>query len=730
MEGFYNFEIIPTREIYYNEDNLYGIYAFETSEKMPHLDECLNFEDNSTKYNGTLVGKMQRLSMTLKYDCEAKLVLNKKYNKWQYEVVKTLPQKPKTQDQQRIFLESVVTSKQAETLLNVYPNIIDMIINDEYIDLSLTKGIKEHTFNIIKQKIVDYYVLSDILIMLSPLGINLNMIKKLSNSEPNPILLKKQLKENPYILTKIHGLGFKKVDKLALQLNPGLKISEQRVKAFVTYYLTEMAESEGHTWVTISTLDQSIKENINDCFSIYQELLQKEVEKERLFHIEGNNIGLFKYYKIEKQISNKLIELNDCKCNFETNSINFNKVFTRFKNSVGYELTDEQKSAVMSLKDNNVVIITGAAGVGKSSVISAILMAFEKQKISMCALSAKAAQRMREITKIEASTIHRLLGFDKDGFAHNKDKPLDSDIIILDEASMVNSSLFLSLIVAIKNGSKVIITFDYAQLPPIGAGNIATDLLESNFVINKFTKIHRQAEQSGIISDANIIRLGKNPIEKFERNLIRGELKDIYYAFRDDKQSIFDMTIKYYQKSLETLTIDDVVIAIPRKKDCVNSAKEFNLKIQELLLGKEKIFMKRGDMIFKKGAKVIQKVNDYLKQVVNGEIGYIVYINTNEKMFKVEYPEKVIEYTFGDLDQIELAYALTVHSLQGSQIHTAIIPLDMSSYMLLSKELIYTAITRASKRCLIIAEPKAFNMGVHKKSNKRNTWLQEIIKLN
>ena len=207
--------------------------------------------------------------------------------------------------------------------------------------------------------------------------------------------------------------------------------------------------------------------------------------------------------------------------------------------------------------------------------------------------------------------------------------------------------------------------------------------------------------------------------------MVRGKLKDMHYMFRMDKQEIFDLTIKYFMKSIETLSLDEVCICVPRKKDVLNSALNYNLKIQELLLGNEPCYIEKGDKKYKLGAKVIQKVNNCEKQVVNGEVGYISDVDIMEKVFMVKYTDnKVIGYEFKELDQLELAYALTVHSTQGSQYHTVIIPLDMSSFILLSKELIYTAITRASKRCLVIAEPKAFSIGIKRKAGKRNTWLQ------
>jgi exodeoxyribonuclease V alpha subunit len=724
-EEKFKFKMSPIAEIYYNDDNLYGIYKFSTNTELPNSKQQENLFDSDNSYVSTLTGKMQKLTIGLDYSCEGKQVFNKKYKQWQYEVVKIIPEAPNSLEAQEKFLKCIITETQANTLLSVYPNIVEMIMNNEPIDLSKTKGIKEYTFDKIQNKVMENYVLADILTMLRPLGVTITMIKKLLQDQPNPILLKRELKENPYILTRIKGLGFDKVDKLALSMNKDLKISKFRTKAYIEFFLTEEGENNGHTRFDIKVLNEAIKNKINECYSMYLEILESESDKEKFLHINQNQIGLLKYFRREQEILNILNMLNTSDCEFIPTEEQINRAFEEFIKTKGYSPTNEQKEAVLSLRNNNVAIIAGSAGSGKSTIIDIVIKIFVEQFISQTALSAKASQRMTEVTGKDASTIHRLLGFNGGGFEHDENNTLPSNIVILDEASMVNSSIFLALLKAIRKGSKVLIVFDYAQLPPIGAGNIATDLLQSDFSVNVLTKVHRQAEESGILSDANIIRTGKNPIEKPEYNMVRGNLKDMHYMFRMDKQEIFDLTIKYFMKSIETLSLDEVCICVPRKKDVLNSALKYNLKIQDLLLGNEPCYVDRGDKKYKLGAKVIQKVNNYEKQVVNGEVGYISDIDIMEKIFKVKYmDDKVIEYDFKELDQLELAYALTVHSTQGSQYHTVIIPLDMSSYMLLSKELIYTAITRASKRCLVIAEPKAFSIGIKRKAGKRNTWLQ------
>lgn len=724
MTKTYEFKIKPMSEVFYNDDSLYGIYKFSTKQDIPYLEKIPFGDDVGI---GTMIGKMQRLTIGLNYECTAIESYNNKYKKWQYEVVDIKADKPNTIEDKISFLKCIVTDKQADTLISAYPNIIEMILNEEEVNVSKLKGIGDKTFEKIKEKVVENYILSDIIVMLKPYGVSNSIIKKIFAKEKNAVILKQKLKKNPYILTEVKGLGFKKVDSVAIKLNPELINSKERMIAFIGYYLTEIGNKSGHSRIPLDELIKALKENVFECFGLFNEFLEDEIDKPLVLHIEDGYVGLLKYYTREKSILRKLKELDDNVSFSRLNQEEINCAFEEFKKDRGYDLSKEQKEIVYALNENNVVLLTGKAGAGKSSAIDVVLKAFKNRTISLTALSAKAVRRIVETTGVEdAKTIHRLLGFEGKNFKHNENEPLNADIFIVDEASMINSSLFLSLLRAIPTGSKLLIVFDDGQLPPIGVGNIATDLLNSKFKHIALNKVFRQAMDSGILSDANSIRDGINPINSPASSMVRGVLKDMYYIFESDKEEIFNKAINYFMRSIQTLSLDDVVICVPRKENCTNSALTFNNRIQDLLLGNEKMKIQKGDKVFKLGTKLIQKTNNYERGVVNGEIGFLIKIVGD--MFHVEFDnEKVIEYNVKEMDELELAYALTTHSMQGSQCNTVIIPLDMNSYTLLSRELIYTAITRASKRCLVISQPKSFNMGIKVKASKRNTWLQNLL---
>ena len=335
-------------------------------------------------------------------------------------------------------------------------------------------------------------------------------------------------------------------------------------------------------------------------------------------------------------------------------------------------------------------------------------------------------------------TIHRTLGCQGlNDFTYNKDNHLITDVAFLDEGSMVNASLFLHWLEAIGDNTRIIISGDHKQLPPIGFGNVFSDLIEmfDDSVVSKLVKPMRQAEKSGILVDANKIRENINPIsEKLQPRIIHGELQDMYYMFRTNRQSLFNIAVKTFIKSVESDGIDNVVIAVPRRKDCLNSTNEINKVIQNELLGDVLESIEGFDTTFKLGAKVMQTVNDYDKNVFNGEIGYVTKISERydgkkkEEYCEVTYTDifgkdKIIEYTKKELAALDLAYAMTVHKLQGAGRKTVIGIIDNTHHQLLDNCMLYTLLTRAKKRCLLLAEPEAFLQCIRTSHNNRNTWM-------
>lgn len=735
------FKCVPVRERYYNSDSSYGVFVFHTKDDIPQFDEVPASDFDTYDPNlkmSVLAGSMQQLYVGAEYNVVATVEYNAKYKSYQYKPKSIISIAPKTVEQQRQFLLSVATERQANTLLEHYPNIVqDVIDGKDSVDTSILKGIGDKTYGYIKDKILGNYVISDILILLQPLGVTYCKIKKIISDEPNPVLLKQKLIDDPYIMLKIKGFGFKTVDQLALKINPEMKVSSKRTYAFIKYFFNELGNNQGHTWVALNKLENAILENISDCIDVYKTIIENEKEKQIILHFDREKVGLSSYYENEINTYEILKELKK----YPILNIKRKDICEGIKKSEedqGFTLTDEQREIVENSINSNVIIVTGKAGSGKTSISRAILSIYKEANynISCCALSAMAARRITEATGFPASTIHRLLGYSMDGFTYNHSNPLSADVVLVDECSMINVSIFNSLVDAIKPGAKIIMCGDSKQLPPIGYGNIFGDILEMDdtFKIFKLTKVLRQAEKSGILMDANKIRDGKYPISQPELKIVSGELSDMTYMFRDSREGLQRIAINTYMKSIEEDGLDNVVIITPRKSNCENSSVEINNKIVELIADKTKRHMQIGDKFFYVGSKVMQMDNNYEKNVFNGEMGYITDIydrqvgDSKKTFFSVDYKMnesvKTVEYSRNELDQLDLAYACTCHKVQGSGFKTVIIIIDMTHYTLLDTCMLYTAITRAKQRCLLLAEPSAFRMSMeNNKSKNRHTWL-------
>ena len=739
------FKCVPVTQRYYSEDSSYGVFVFHTKDDIPEYDlvppSPFQTDTEGLKMS-MLVGNMQQLYIGSEYEVTATLDYNAKYKSYQYKPKIITSVTPKTEEQQKMFLTSIITDRQAETLLEKYPNIVeDIIKGTDNVDLKELKGIGETTYQSIKEKVLENYVISDILILLQPLGVKYSMIKKLLMGEPNPALLKEKLLDNPYIMLDLRGFGFKTVDSLALKLNPDIKVSAKRTYAFIKYHLKEIGNNQGHTWINIETLENAVRDNIPECMDVFERLIESEREKEIILHFDGDKVGLYNYYELERDVYSILKDIQSYPC-LELNEEDINEGISQAEKEQGFELTDEQREVVKASLNDNVCIIAGKAGTGKSTISRALLNIYKhaNYSISCCALSAKAAQRITEATGFPASTIHRLLGVNpQKGFEHDHENPLTSDVILIDECSMINSYVYHAIVSAIKEGAKLIMCGDNRQLPPIGYGNIFGDLLlkTDSLHISHLTKVLRQAEKSGILSDANKIREGIMPIEQPELRIVNGELQDMTYMFRDTREGLRNIAIKSYLKAIEQDGMDEVAIIVPRKENCDNSTLEINIKLSDILLNKNGRTMKIGKKEYLVGSKVMQVDNNYEKNVFNGEVGYITKIeevqNGKEKTleftveFKMNDQTKVITYTRNELDQLDLAYAMTIHKSQGSGYKTVIIIIDMTHYTLLDTCLLYTAITRAKKRCLLLAEPQAFKMCMdNNKSKSRQTWLKEM----
>lgn len=704
------------REIAHNGVD-WGSYTFDTNDNIEGKNNNpKSLIEAMASISTNIVGNMPILTIGAEYNVEAELTNHPKFG-LQYKVKNISLCKPEDKEALLSYLKTICTKLQAEKIVKKYPDFINHLLQNNTL---IVKGISKKSFDKIKEKVLESYIMNDILALLGPLGITYKTIMKLSDTHTTALELKQILYENPYVLTRVHGLGFAKVDNIALQINPELKVSKYRLNAYIKYILSEQANTNGHTIVDIDFIRIEVKTRMSENIHFFDDVIAEQ-EFKRI----GSNIGLKINYDNEMYVYNTLLEKTKIKCN---------EVYV--SNSIDIILTEEQLEAVSVACNNPFTIIIGPAGTGKTTVIKTILHYLENdalntisliQDVALCSLSAKASKRMEEVTEHKATTIHRLLGYNGKTFKFNKDNTLPYTTVIVDEASMDNTWIFRKLLEAIEPDTKLIIVFDHAQLEPIGEGNIATDLLNSNeFPVCRLTKIHRQAEKSGIITFATAVRNNKNIIEQFfsDKFIKIGENQDMIIKF---KNNIIDSVVSNYLEAMTKYGIDNVVVITPRKSNAELCCLSINTKIQQHLTSKEKsiIYFSKH---FNIKDKVIQKINNYQKDIINGEIGFVVDIDEHE--MTVDFDGKIISYRKNELKELELAYALTVHSFQGSQADVVIVSIDNGSFIMLDNKLLYTAITRASKYCLLYISESAYRKCIfNSANNNRNTFINEIKRL-
>lgn len=737
----YEFLMTPSNERYYSNETYYGVYEFSTKDKIPHTEKYDFLED---KVNiGMLAGITGKLEYGVDYKVSAQLEYNQKYKNWQYKPAEIIPIVPTEESQSRKFLKSIISDKQTEALMEKYPDIIDRVINKQDIDLTGIKGIREKTFEKIKAKIESSYGMMELTVFLNPLGISVKAIKKLFESETSANIIKQKIKENPYIISKIKGFGFKKTDEIALKINPDLKVSKFRTIAYIQFLLKEVAKKHGHTWVSIDRFLEECKKNVPECKEFIFELMREEDSKWLYVDRQRKRIGLRSLYNLESNLASELMRLK-----YGSNKFVYGDVEEKIKEieeKQGWEFTEEQLDGIKLAIESQIIAITGYGGTGKSSIANAITAILEGYRIAQVALSGKASLRLQEVTNKPSSTIHRLLKFKNGVFLHDKETPIPYDVVVIDEASMIGADLFSSLLQAIPNNTKVIIMGDIGQLESIGVGSVFKDILESNVIpIVSLTKIHRQAQKSAIITESINVRKQKHIIDKsFYGTKTLGELQDLHLDIYSDKDDTVDTILKYFNKEYETCDdIMEIQVAVPMRERGSACTYRLNNKIQDIVNPPSKdktevnLNIKKGmPYTIRVGDKVMNMVNQYKTEdihgeqtpVFNGNLGIVKKIYSDEMVVDFVGVGTII-IPKGSWDSIELGYVSTAHKLQGSEFKTVIVGVDSSSYVLLSKEWLYTAITRAKKMCYLCGDNYAIRTSVSQSNLVRKlTHLKEML---
>ncbi len=541
--------------------------------------------------------------------------------------------------------------------------------------------------------------------------------------------------ENPYRLARdIRGIGFRTADQLARQLGIAPD-SMMRAQAGVTYVLSRFAEAGNCATPVGLALSEAAK-----VLEISTEILQVAIEKEILEgqivpdDIAGERcLYLAPLYFAEVGVANSVIRL-ETPNRPPWGAIDTERAIQWVETKGAISLSRSQRDAVTLALTSKMIVITGGPGVGKTTLINSLIAILERKriKILLCAPTGRAAKRLSESTGRAAKTIHRTLEFDPAtfDFKHNKDNPLDCDLLVLDEASMVDVVLMNRLLGALAGRAALFIVGDVDQLPSVGPGDVLGDLIGSGRVPTvRLTEIFRQAAESMIVRNSHRINSGEMPQEGGE-----GGRKDFYLVNCVDPEEIGRRLVRLVAERIPKRfgfdPITEVQVLTPMNRGTLG-ARALNVLLQESLNANPTERVERFGLSYCVGDKVLQLANDYPKEVFNGDIGVIVDIDISEGQLGVVFDANRVVYDFSELDELALAYATSIHKSQGSEYRAVVIPIATQHYTMLERKLLYTAVTRARELVVLIGDPKAIAIAVkNRRAPSRVTGLAQRLVAN
>ncbi|WP_263078475.1 ATP-dependent RecD-like DNA helicase [Endozoicomonas sp. Mp262] len=540
-----------------------------------------------------------------------------------------------------------------------------------------------------------------------------------------------KVRENPYRLAlDIHGIGFKTADQLAMQLGID-RVSLIRAQAGVRHVLQEFS-GEGHCAQFFQKLVDSSVKLLEIPEETIKDAIQAEIKEGHLTPETINEepcVFLTPLHRAELGVANHVTRLLKGKSAWCDIDLEKAVPWVEKKNTI--QLSASQKEAVEQAVRKKFCIITGGPGVGKTTVVNSILkiIVAKRAHVTLCAPTGRAAKRLSESTGQEATTIHRLLEFDPStfDFKKNAENPLETDLLVVDESSMVDVVLMNQLLRAVPDNAAVLLVGDVDQLPSVGPGAVLSDLIDSDKVpVARLTEIFRQAATSRIITGAHAINRGQAP-----RQSKKGEETDFFYITGDEPEELFAKLMSVVTKRLpEKFGFDpvkDIQVLAPMNRGGLG-ARSLNIALQEVLNADAHPKVTRFGWTFAPGDKVIQTVNNYDKEVFNGDIGTVSAIDVEEGELMISFEGREVNYQVSELDEVSLAYATTIHKSQGSEYPCVVIPMAMQHFTLLERNLLYTGVTRGKQLVVLIGQAKAVGMAARNvKSARRLTNLQERL---
>lgn len=531
-----------------------------------------------------------------------------------------------------------------------------------------------------------------------------------------------KVRENPYRLADdIWGIGFKTADGIAAKMGYE-KEDPRRCRSGILYTLGQLSD-EGHVYAGEEQLVKTAGQLLEAGETAIRDTLAGMLQAEDLI-LDKDAIYLPPFYHAECGTSRRLRDLAE-----STGRSLFDGLFdpSSLTAETGIEYDEVQLAAIRQAVTSKVMVLTGGPGTGKTTTTQGIIAALKKAglRVLLAAPTGRAAKRMSEATGMEAKTIHRLLEYNpQDGYKRNDENPLEGDALIVDECSMIDILLMNNLLKAVPVGMRLVFVGDIDQLPSVGAGNVLRDIIDSQRIpVVRLVRIFRQAQKSRIVMNAHTINQGRFP------DTSNGRDTDFFFMREDDPERAAETIVRLVKERLPRAyreSPDRIQVLTPMQRGVVGAA-NLNLLLQQAL-NPSGPSLGRGGYTYRQGDRVMQLRNNYAKEVFNGDLGYIREVDTEDRMLTVDFDGKKVEYDVTELDELTLAYATTIHKAQGSEYPIVVMPVLMTHFVMLQRNLIYTGITRAKKICVLIGAMKALAYAVRNVSVlKRNTSLRERL---
>ncbi len=619
----------------------------------------------------------------------------------------------------------------AKKIVDVFGTRTLDVIDESPAFLKEVKGIGAKRLQQIRESWRQQKAVRDIMVFLQSHGLGTGQAARIYKTYGDGALA--IVKENPYRLAEdVWGIGFQTADQLALKLGFDPQ-AVPRAQAALRHILQE-SSSDGHCVLPEEALWQQASEKTGVRREILQDATRLLVEAADLMREKDLTpepwLYLRKLYQAETGVAHRLLEL--CDGEHPLPALDLNAAIGWVEKKMGLTLATSQRKAIRQAVTSKVLVITGGPGVGKTTLVRGILeiLQAKKMRVSLCAPTGRAAKRLSESTGQEAKTIHRLLEFDHRGPQRNAETPLELDLLIVDEMSMVDIVLMNQLLRALPASACVILVGDADQLPSVGPGCVLADIIASKAVpVVRLTEIFRQAHESGIVRGAYRVLEGEVPESTSPENL-----GDFYFIEVETPAVILDRIITLIRERIPARfkldPFQDVQVLTPMNRSELG-VKNLNVQLQAVLNpadAQEGPEVARFGWSFRLGDKVMQTRNNYPKEVFNGDVGRIQKIDLDDQVLTVDFDGRAVSYEFDELDELTLAYALTIHKSQGSEYPAVIVPLHTQHYLLLQRNLLYTAITRGRKLVVLVGSRKALALAVERQNtSQRLTALRERL---